>query len=283
MKKCKALKVVISNLDDLDQNIILWRYMDFSKFCDLILGEKIYLSPLRKFEDIYEGYFSDVSKLKLQEFSQRLTNFVNYGKPFIKVEIDEKEYEATEKLVYFTYANCWHSNKFESAAMWKLYAQTNEAIAIKTTVANLLEAVKPDESLRKDGFFCVKEIVYVDYDDVESFPKGYKFIQPIEPLFTKRLSFKHESEIRLAYLRRNLSFPRCYPADKCRIENMSTSELEEMSEVGIHANVDLKKLINKVYVAPDAPNWFYEMTKAFLAKMGLEEIACEQSSLYKLK
>ncbi|EOR05998.1 hypothetical protein [Acinetobacter tandoii] len=271
--------MAVSNLDEIDQDIELWRYMDFSKFCDLIVNEKIYLSPLKKFEDIYEGHFSKVSKLKQQQFVQTIANWLNYESS----EVDEEEYEATAKLVYFAYANCWHSNKFESAAMWKLYAQTNEAIAIKTTVGSLMEATVPLDSMRGEGLFCVKKIDYVDYDDVTTFPDNYNFLQPIAPLFTKRLSFEHEREIRLSFIRVNHLFPSCHPSNKSKFENLSKVELEEISKVGIHVNVDLKRLIEKVYVAPDAPYWFYEMTKAFLKKMGLEHIECVKSSLYEIK
>ncbi|WP_111891614.1 DUF2971 domain-containing protein [Acinetobacter sp. MB5] len=272
------------NVDDLDLNISLWRYMDFSKFVDLVLNEKIYLSPLRKFEDIYEGHISNVSKKKQQQYVQTLSNYLGYSKKTDEIQaIDEKENDAEKKLVYFAYANCWHSNKYESAAMWRLYAQTNEAIAIKTTLGNLIKAVKPLKSLRADGFFCVKKIEYVDYNDVNSFPEKYNFIQPVSPLCTKRLSFKHENEIRLLYLKSNLLFPPCHPSEKSKIESMSLKDLENMSSSGVNVDINLRDLIEKIYVAPDAPIWFYEMTKEFLKKMNLDYIECEKSSLYELK
>jgi hypothetical protein len=37
----------------------------------------------------------------------------------------------------WTYANSWHLNEFESAAMWELYLKTPEGIALETTFLTL--------------------------------------------------------------------------------------------------------------------------------------------------
>lgn len=39
------------------------------------------------------------------------------------------------------YISCWHMNEYESAAMWKLYAKSSDAIAIQTTFQKLCESI----------------------------------------------------------------------------------------------------------------------------------------------
>lgn len=124
---------------------------------------------------------------------------------------------------------------------------------------------------------------YVDLDDEESFPDDYNPLQPISPLFVKRKSFEHENEIRLSYIKINNIFPSRHPEEKIKFENMSKKELEEISKNGVSVDVDLKNLIEKIYIAPDAPSWFFEMVKTFLAKLNLKDIECEKSLLYQLK
>lgn len=267
------------NWDNLDTEVTLWRYMDFSKFVDLILSEKIYLSSLKGFEDVYEGYISNPHRQKNADYVNTMSNWLGYSNNPISLNDVPKD----NNLVYFAYANCWHNNKFESAAMWKLYARTNEAIAIKTNLGRLIDSVKPASPLKEEGILIVKKMYYVDLDDEESFPDDYNPLQPISPLFVKRKSFEHENEIRLSYIKNNNIFPSCHPEEKIKFENMSKKELEEISKNGVSVDVDLKNLIEKIYIAPDAPSWFFEMVKTFLAKLNLKDIECEKSLLYQLK
>jgi hypothetical protein len=41
------------------------------------------------------------------------------------------------------YVQCWHANSFESDAMWKLYMNGNEGIAIRSTVGRIKESLGP--------------------------------------------------------------------------------------------------------------------------------------------
>ena len=42
-----------------DPNTIIWKYLDLSKFLDLLISEKLFMSRSDKFEDQYEGTFSE--------------------------------------------------------------------------------------------------------------------------------------------------------------------------------------------------------------------------------
>ena len=42
-----------------DPDTIVWKYLDLSKFLDLLLSKKLFMSRSDKFEDQYEGTFSE--------------------------------------------------------------------------------------------------------------------------------------------------------------------------------------------------------------------------------
>lgn len=45
--------------DDVSEKTEIWRYMDLTKFLDLILNKKIYMRRIDKFDDPYEGFISN--------------------------------------------------------------------------------------------------------------------------------------------------------------------------------------------------------------------------------
>ena len=42
-----------------DDNIIVWKYLDLSKFLEMLLSDRLFMSRSDKFEDQYEGTFSE--------------------------------------------------------------------------------------------------------------------------------------------------------------------------------------------------------------------------------
>jgi hypothetical protein len=92
-------------------------------------------------------------------------------------------------------------------------------------------------------------------------PQIYSF----DPFLRKRMSFSHEKEVRLIYQS---------PPKTGTYEKISDGEYEfrpcdgeqELPEFGINFEVDLKKLIKNVYVAPDCADWFRDLVSAVLIR-----------------
>jgi hypothetical protein len=102
-------------------------------------------------------------------------------------------------------------NESESAAMWRLYSQTTEAIAIVTTAARLhalVTKIDVNAQVASENKFIpllaplVGIVKYANYE-TDAIPIGNGYY----PLFHKRSSFAHENEVRAlssvagAYLR----------------------------------------------------------------------------------
>lgn len=212
-----------------NENIPVWRYMDFTKFVSLLENQGLYFARADKLGDPFEGSFSRGNE------SLRTQIYKNHNN---KVPL-EKCFNEMRKLVHWTrqwtMINCWHMNESESAGMWKLYAKTNEAISIQTTFCKLKGVISER---------CYIGVVnYIDYTS-EWMPEGNTFY----PFVHKRKSFAHEKEVR------------------CIFQNLPTQgedfdRSKEQTQYGEWEKIDLSKLIENIYVAPTAPEWFYQLTK----------------------
>ena len=96
--------------DDLDVRV--WRYMDFTKFVSMLEHGGIFLPVVAQLGDPFEGSYARGNEI-LRPLVYR----------HIKNEYNLSAGEMVQRLRWFVPASCWHSNKQESAAMWKLYAQ----------------------------------------------------------------------------------------------------------------------------------------------------------------
>ncbi|MFA5922238.1 MAG: hypothetical protein WC856_13260 [Methylococcaceae bacterium] len=141
--------------------------------------------------------------------------------------------------------NCWHMNEHESAAMWKLYLKSDEGIAIQSTYLKLRESINDDEKV------YLGVVKYIDYES-ECIDAG----NLLSPFVSKRKSFEHEREIRAL-------------VQKWPTHNGKSFEFDQETIIhGIKIKVDIEKLIEKIYIAPSAPDWFSGLVNAVVQHYG---------------
>jgi len=130
-------------------------------------------------------------------------------------------------------------NDRECAAMWKLYSQSRDAIAIKTTYASLA-SVLPNQ--------CKMGLVqYIDYN-VDLMPATENVITPF---VHKRASFSHEREARAII---------CEDVPFFSVDTPLTKAVP----------IDVSVLVQNVFVAPTAPNWFKDVVVGLCGKYHLQ-------------
>ena len=213
-----------------DENIKIWRYMDFTKLVSIFDSKSLYFTRADKFEDVFEGSFPQKNYTAKEQ--------IFLGADFFK------------KFRKFNAINCWHINEHESAAMWKLYLKSNEGVAIQSTYSNL-----------KASFIDVNDVFigivkYIDYE-TEFFPMDNDFIRFLH----KRKSFQHEQELRAI----TSKFPKAPKTN----ENIPAMDInQETMEHGIAINIDINTLIQKIYIAPEAPSWHLDLIKGVISKYG---------------
>ncbi|ARK21873.1 DUF2971 domain-containing protein [Sporosarcina ureae] len=227
----------------------LWRYMDFTKFVDLLISNSQFFCRIDKFEDTFEGHPTK-GTLKFAEA---------VGNPYATIEYyDSVEYLQGLRKLY--YINCWHQNDYESAAMWKLYLQSNEGIAIQTNFKRLKDSIIDKRGIT-GGL-----VKYVDYDTHEYWGDNLT-----EYFVMKRMSFSHENEFRLFLI------PESIPS----AEDLKNIEKGPYG-VGTNVEFDTVQLIESVYLSPNSPDWFLDLVKKTITKILGIEIPVYQSDLNKL-
>jgi len=213
-----------------DENAMIWRYMDFTKFVSLLDKSALFFTRADKLDDPFEGSYSKANV--------DLRPTVYEGKiPQDVLRTMSAFFEVMRKL---TVINCWHLNEYESAAMWKLYLKSNEGIAILSTF-NRLKSCFKDEN----HDIHVGRVKYIDYEK-DWMPEGNSFY----PFVHKRKSFEHEQELRAIIQK--------FSYKKNGEINWSKPTFDD----GIYIEVDLDVLVDKIYVAPTSPKWLFELVKS---------------------
>ena len=193
-----------SNITLPDDKTIIWKYLDLSKFLDMLLSKQLFMSRSDKFEDQYEGTFSEPTFEEIRKISADNPRFLDFYKSH------------REKVTI----SSWHINEYESFAMWQIFTQNTEGLAIQTTIGRLKKALEQEK--RTEQF--IGEVNYIDYKK-EFIPFDDHFF----PFLFKRKSFQYEREIRII---------------------SDTSKKEMRIDNGLKVDVALDKLIEKIYIHP---------------------------------
>lgn len=209
------------NTPSSDQEI--WRYMDLWKFLDIIDNSRLFLSQALHFEDKLDGRFPISKRIPSNHELKQIDSFSQH---FLK---------------YTHYISCWSSEKHETYPLWKIYSDYRTAVAIKSTIGDLIASVSNDE---KDQY--IGKINYVD-------PNGkYYFDGNIFQFFyEKRNYFEFEKEIRLI-----------------TILNKDRKEILDLPS-GISIKIKPEMLIKEIKLAPLADESFKKLIELKLSNSNL--------------
>lgn len=207
-----------------DATAKVWRYMDLPKFVWLLRHSQLYMSRLDRLCDPYEGSLTSKTIEGIDLFPRQ------HGAKDRWARMSElyRHNQAT------TYVCCWHMNKQESEAMWRLYCGRAHGVAIQTTYEHLVAAIATEHDTYVG---CVK---YIDYE-VEWLPDANAF----SPVMHKRLAFEHEREVRLVT---SPSRFRASPPDP--------------APEALFLPWDYSTRVERVFVDPYAPEYFYEAVES---------------------
>jgi hypothetical protein len=223
-----------------NEEIKVWRYMNFAKLVSLLESRCLFFSRADKQGDPFEGSYPKIN------VSARL---------IVPEEIPEPSrssfLESMKNLGKFTKewrrhvaVNCWHMNEHESAAMWKTYLTSAEGIAIQSTYKRLKVSL-----IDKEPIF-LGMVNYIDYQTEGIDPRNV-----LSAFMHKRKSYEHEREVRALIIR----FP---------IADDALDLSKETITDGIRIMVSMENLIERIFVAPASPVWIEELVKSVVAKYG---------------
>lgn len=201
-------------------NRIIWRYLTFEKFLDLLLNSELFFTNLTKLTDKYEGTMFESNIEPALSIAKRKKDAQQV------LEILDNKREINE-LRNYTLVNCWTLKRHESFALWKIYVGTGPGIAIRTTVSNLTKAVNQTKQ-EFDEDIAIATIKYKDKLD-NSFSR-------IEATITKKPFYDFEDEMRLIIFN--------YP-----LSNYGHEVPYDLA-IGKRVKVNTHKLISELYISP---------------------------------
>ncbi|TBL48944.1 DUF2971 domain-containing protein [Obesumbacterium proteus] len=274
----------VQMLESLNEDMTLWRYMSLDKLIDLINTKELFLTPLSYYEatDPYEGLMPITAaeaimkeieaihlepinhgRMKLEKIPREKQDEDAYNKALLQLIELEKETKKNVSDIYrqvskSALVNCWHYNKNESEAMWKLYSTQNNGIAIKTTVGSLIKSINKD-LLRGEVF--LGRVKYFNFHDTELPVKECLADGCMIPLL-KRDSFKHEDEVRL-YM----------------TEEINENNYNNFTPTPLRIKVDIDELIHNIYISPYSNEPYPSSVKYICEKFEIPEMKIEKSKL----
>lgn len=216
--------------------MVLRRFMSLKRFRQIIESSSLYFPPASKFEDDFEGNPTN------RDHVQRESQLKSYG-------IGEPELAMAKKANQMTanwnrraiVISCWTRNSVNHTRMWDEYAGGDCAVAIETTVGRL-------QNCLGDGFLIIP-VKYIDFDR-DQIPRGHSLL----PFFYKRAElFEWENEVRI----------------------IGEMEIGSRIESPRLVRVDLDALIQKITVAPTAPEDFTGVVRS-LAQHSLPGVPIEE-------
>lgn len=237
----------------------LWRYMDIAKFLSMLNYQELYFARSDTFEDPFEGAATEID---IAYSDGRWNEFVVYCQkegfhiPQVVPSAKDSVYPFFRKFVAI---NCWHENQFESAAMWDLYCDKSQGIAVVSSWDRLRESIHHEQEV------FIGRVKYIDRTKHITDENAMNFY------LQKRKSFEHEREVRAVLT----VFPT--EPDPEMLTRINTDV--DTINGGIAIKVSLARLIDCIYVAPMAPKWHYNLIKDTMLKYGFN-FKVIQSNLY---
>jgi hypothetical protein len=211
----------------------IWRYMNFTKFVDLLSTQTLFFCRADRFDDPFEGSLSRL------EQARQLSDLAQYDDSIKAREQADPYYKRVRR---HTYINCWHLSEYESEALWSLYIRAGEGVAIKSSRQSVHAALEKQTEV--EGIWSWP-IEYIDFaNDSSPMWGGHRAFR------FKRRSFEHEKELRFLH--------------------QADEDKPPPHDYGLRIRIDLAELVQAVYVAPTSPQWFHDLTLNICTRLGLE-------------
>jgi hypothetical protein len=231
-------------------SIYIWRYIDLAKYISLLDQRALYFCRADKLDDPFEGSLPSLN-VNARSTHPHINGTVTASDGTIETTAAalSRQYRIARTQAF---VNCWHMNTHESAAMWQLYCSNTQGIAIRSTYQALCDSFQ-----KSPPSVFVGAVNYIDYD-LEPIRGGNTLVllNLFSPLLHKRRSYQHEAELRAIV-------PWELP------DKLPKSVWQEPKEVGILVPVELDILLESVFVAPNAPTWFFDVVRSVSTKYGL--------------
>lgn len=239
---------------------VIWRYMDFARFVQLLVYQELWFARADTFEDPLEGTYTDAElDKKREEFALLIAAENGPGVQTLKRDELERlsfagmSVHAAALMRYSTYVSCWRMSPNESLAMWDLYGKGSGIVAIKSTIMRLRQDLD-----RHPELVWLLGVNYVDWSQ-STFDKNF-----LQLFIRKDRSYEHEAEVRAIVL------------DVKRVETLhrlpKDKQPSQEPPFGKKIKVDPSNLISEIVVGPREKSWVPDLVRRVLEKYELGSV-----------
>jgi hypothetical protein len=169
------------------------KYISFEQFIDLIESSRLYFTRITKWDDPYEGHYTDKS------LYEDVIKEMNSNKMSAKFVSDIEGRLLPYIFRHFCYAQSWCKDDNESDAMWRIYSSKK---GVKITVDK--EIITNSIKQEFENKYKIDNILDIEVNYTDKKLTRLKNFNPnviVSNLLTnKRKAFIHENEIRLGFL-----------------------------------------------------------------------------------
>ena len=230
---------------------VLLRYMSFAKFVAMLSSHSLHLCRLDALgdKDRFEG---SLPRGQRERLVQELIAELERDPPPALLEARRRwadsrrtvEWRADAQVRAYTlalrsstYVSCWSLGP-ESEAMWRLYCEGREGVAMVTTLQKLRDSLA-------DADVLISPVRYIDYHR-ETLP-GRDYIHQ---LIHKRIAFVHEREVRVVH------------RPEAALHVPLPGEEPPPSPQDVRLPWDPELALDGLIVSPFAPDWYPDAVRA---------------------
>jgi len=240
-----------------DPDIFIWRYMDLPKYISLLSTKCLYFSRADRLGDPFEGSFPQQNIEARKELLRKF--MAEIGSEHLAPDFYDQSLAAFsdthKKLVKSVYVSCWHMNPDESAGMWSIYSRDYKGIAVRSTYRRLISSTTKNIN--------ISVVTYIDFEQ-----SPLEEITLFSSFLHKRKSFEHEQELRAVKI----------DIDHDGIVN---GDWPNTQSEGLYIPVDIKQLVEAVYVAPYCDEWYKNLVVDVTSRFGFASFDIKKSQLDK--
>jgi hypothetical protein len=225
---------------------VIWRYMPFQRFVNILETHKLWFSRPFKFDDRWEGLFPPSYLRRTRQYaSENGVSFECFDRDFRR---------RLRRHRYAHFINCWHMGEHESDGMWRLYAkdqkgEDQKAVAIRSTVGDATDCLRPHGA---------GQVIYYDpAHDIRS-----PTIFGAHDILFKREAFRWEGEFRF-----------WFDDDELMARIEIGQEIDEATLTpGMLVHFDMAKFIQRIVVAPGSPDEFIDEVREVCARLKMTRL-----------
>lgn len=240
---------------------VLWRYLSFSKFVDLLQREKLFFCRLDRLRLVDPHEYSHISPIfcprdpasfapgltpELRSQPEELQRAILEDQQRLRTQMENQHKRTVARELQHMAAHavcCWRHDSAESHAMWQIYAPAAEGVAIRTTVGRLKAALvdKRTIDLGNVSYYDSAKNFLIETSDI-----GQRIVESgsytnIDLCLHKQPWYAYENEVRA------LLFSDKFPAP--------------LKDSSLYVDVDLNILIEAIVLNPAAASWFENVVR----------------------